>query len=200
VERVATVPYELPDGRVLRDRFRPGTVLPLLPLIGFLNRTVEQHGLRHPPLRATIIIDDPNLHHPTYGFIDFRRLARLAQRDGFHVGISTIPLDSWLANHHATAIFDAAKTNLSLHVHGNNHLLGELERSIPDSIGLAEMAQAIRRIETLERRSGLAISKVMVPPHGRCSREMIIRMSRIGFEAICMCPESSLTSHPELTD
>jgi hypothetical protein len=201
VERVvATLPFEVSDSGVLRDHFKPGTVLPLLPLVVFLNRIVEQHGLRPPPLRAAIVIDDPNLHRPTYGFIDFRRLALLALREGFHVGFSTIPLDGWLLNRRAAEIFNGAQTNLSLHVHGNNHLFCELERSVPDSVGLAEMAQAIRRIDKLERRSGLAIPKVMVPPHGRCSRETIIRMSRVGFEAICMSsPVSSFTRHPQLT-
>jgi hypothetical protein len=197
--RAAGVPAELGTEEILRDRFGPGAVFPLLPLVVFLNQVGDRHGVRRPPLRASIVIDDPNAHRPTYGFIDFRRLDALARAERFHVAFSTIPLDAWLADPRAAACFRGEQPALSFHVHGNNHLHGELGRDLPDERGLAEMAQALRRIERFERRSGLAIPKVMVPPHGRCSRATAARLARLGFEAICMSSSEAMhAGRPDL--
>jgi len=38
-----------------------------------------------PPLRACFVIDDPNLHWPSYGHLDYRRMAEHARRGGYHV-------------------------------------------------------------------------------------------------------------------
>jgi hypothetical protein len=184
-ERAAVAPAELVDGRPLRDRLRPGAVLPLLPLTVFMQKVAAQHGLLVAPLRASILIDDPNLHRPSYGFIDFRRLAQLAQREGFHVAFATIPLDTWLANRPAVDCFSGPDAPLSLLVHGNDHLHRELARPVDDDTGLRQLAQALRRVARFEARTGLSVSRVMAPPHGACSRETLTRLARVGFDALC---------------
>ena len=58
-------------------------------------------------LRASFIIDDPNLHWPRYGYIDYRQVAEQAAREGYHVSFATIPLDMWLTHEGTAEIFAA---------------------------------------------------------------------------------------------
>jgi hypothetical protein len=48
------------------------------------------------------------------------------------------------------------------------------------------VAQASRRIGAFERRTGLAVAKVMAPPHGHCSAEVFGGLRRLGFLAACI--------------
>ena len=84
-------------------------------------------------------------------------------------------------------IFREHPERLSLSVHGNNHTKRELGRAYSeDREGRSYCRQAIQRIERFERRTGLAVSRVMVPPYGACSEEMLAALPRYGFEAACI--------------
>ena len=43
----------------------------------------------------------------------------------------------------------------------------------------------MRRIERFERRSGVGVDRVMMPPHGLCSREVSSALAAVGFDALC---------------
>src|SRR5262249_35092289 len=60
----------------------------------------------------------------------------------------------------------------------------------------ALLRQAVRRIEQLEARAGLAVSRVMVPPHGACSARMLAEMPAQGFEAACISAGSLRAHNP----
>jgi hypothetical protein len=79
-------------------------------------------------------------------------------------------------------------------VHGNNNNKKELARSYTEPERIFLLKQAIGRIERLERRSGLAVSRVMVPPHGACTEEMLAELPVCGFEAACIS-HGSLRAH-----
>ena len=162
----AVVPRELAVGETLRNRLRPGAILPLLPLTSFLLRVAEASGLKRAPLRAAFLIDDPNLHRVRYGYLNFAELAARATTEGWHIAFATIPLDAWLVDRRAVRLFMSSKSQLSLLIHGNNHVKRELARLTTDEQALREMGQALIRIRGFERRTGLAVSRVMAPPHG----------------------------------
>ena len=44
------------------------------------------------------MLDDPNLHWPTYGFLDYAALVGSAKKHNYHVAIATIPLDGWFVH------------------------------------------------------------------------------------------------------
>ena len=73
---------------------------------------------------------------------------------------------------------------LSFAVHGNDHTSREL--TAPESAVEADevLAQALRRVAAFEQASGVQVSRVMVPPHGRCSDLVLTEMARAGFEAV----------------
>src|SRR5579859_8108445 len=109
-----------------REVFSPENFLAMLPVIHFLRELVFEGGFPSPPLRACFIFDDPNLHWPAYGFVDFKEIAARALRENYHVSFATIPLDCWYANKRAVQIFRENVPNLSLLIHGNDHLYHEL--------------------------------------------------------------------------
>ena len=120
---------------------------PCFPSSSFLRELTESHQWTRPPLRASFVLDDPNLRWPTYGFINFRSLATHATAHGYHVAIASVPLDSWPVSASAARVFVEAPVPLSLSIHGHAHLRHELERfrSVDEGSPRARPAAAANR-------------------------------------------------------
>jgi hypothetical protein len=185
VDLVAAGCEGLGEGRVLRDLLRPGRFLGLLPLLHFLREVSGKLAWSAPPPRALVIFDDPNLHWTSYGYLKLRELARSARTHGYHVAFATIPLDGFFAHPAAVRILRERSGEMSLVVHGAEHEGAELLRSRPGDQTRSLLAQALRRIESFEGRTGLRVERVMVPPHGVCSHETLRAMLALDFEAVC---------------
>jgi len=181
--RTAVLPD--PEAPSLLAAFGPGRFLGLLPLLTAL-RSIALGGDGEPtaPLPASIVIDDPNLHRPRYGTLQFAEIARVAHEIPLHAAIATIPLDAWYADRRAVETFRGAPGALSLLVHGNNHVSRELARPLSDADAVAQLTQALARISRFERRTGLRVSRTMAAPHGACSRPTIRRLARLGFRSL----------------
>jgi len=176
---------ELGEHETLREHLRAGCFMGLLPLLHFLDLVLGARGWTLPPLRASFVIDDPNLHWPSYGFLKYRDLINHASRHGYHVGLATVPLDGWLVNRRAASLIRENPSALSLLMHGNDHVAFELGR-LAERDAEPAIAQALRRIAALERRSGVMVDRVMAPPHGACSEPALRAMFRLGIEAACI--------------
>jgi hypothetical protein len=185
--RVALLaPRELGECEALRDRLGEDRALALLPLVEFLRDITAAIAWQPPPPAASYIIDDPNLHWPTYGYIELPTLARHAREHGYHAVLATVPLDTrWAHAGALDAIADSAGA-ISLAVHGNDHDGGELGRVDTTMAATALAAQALRRVARFERRTGHSIERVMVPPHEACSQATVAALVRCGYEAISM--------------
>jgi hypothetical protein len=168
--------------------------LEMLPLLHWLRETCSTTAYHGPPLRACFVFDDPNLHWPRYGFIDFGQIAIRAAKLNYHVAFATIPLDGWFTHKATAEIFRGSKNRLSLTVHGNNHTKKELVWNYTPSARESLLRQAIRRSERIEREAGFPVCRVMIPPHGACSEEMLATLPRCGFEAACIS-HGSLQAH-----
>ncbi len=177
---------ELGEAQTLRDHLCPGSFMGVLPLLHFLQQLLADEGWKLPAPRAAFVIDDPNLHWPSYGFLKYPQLAEHASRHGYHLAFATVPLDGWRVDARAVATIREHPAALSLLIHGNDHVARELAGLDSDSRAEAAMAQALRRIATLEHRSGLSVARVMAPPHGVCSEAALRAMFRLGFEAACI--------------
>jgi len=78
-------------------------------------------------------------------------------------------------------------------IHGNNHTTEELSRAeLQNPLELA--AQAIRRMERLEKRHGIAFLKVMEPPHGALAKTLFPHLLVLGYEA-AICTTELLVRH-----
>jgi hypothetical protein len=199
IHRAALTPDELEPTDSLRDALVPGRWLALLPLVHFLREVTSEIDWSRPPTRATFIIDDPNLHWWSYGFVDFRQFADDADDNGYHVAVATIPLDAWLVHPGVARLFRDRWEVLSLLLHGNDHTREELNQPRTDEEAARLLAQALHRIETLERHSRLRLSRLMVAPHGLCSEQMMHAMMLSGFEGLCYAWASPRSSDQPLT-
>jgi hypothetical protein len=186
----------LPPGRMFQEVFNGDRFIELLPVIHFLREVGRSESLEGPPLRACFIFDDPNLHWPRYGLVDFQQIAARAAEEGYHVSFATIPLDAWFTHKSTAELFRKNAKYLSLCVHGNNHTREELAGNYSQSARVSLLNQAIRRVERLERNARIRVCRVMVPPHGACSEEMLAELPRCGFEAACISHGSLLAYNP----
>lgn len=185
---VSGAPDELESREALRNRLRAGRFLEMLPLLDFLRDLGGEQDWSQPPLRASLVFDDPNLHATSYGHLRYVELARHAREHGYHASIASIPLDYRLTLPSAAAVFRRNPAELSLAVHGNNHEKLELLRVSADDAALGLAAQALRRTASLEARSKLSVSRVMCAPHEVCGEVVMRALLRVGFEALALEP------------
>jgi hypothetical protein len=185
LDRAAVAPAELSEAEPLRCRLGGERSLALLPLIELLRELDAGAAWNPPPPRATFVLDDPNLHWPSYGFLSLSELDRHATAHGYHLALAMVPLDARIA-HPAAARLLREGGEISLCVHGNDHFGGELGRVGEPAAALALAAQAQRRTASFAARTGVPVSPVMVPPHEECSEAMAAALARTGFAAISM--------------
>lgn len=187
ITELSTYPLaRLDPGEALREHLCAGRFMGLLPLVSFVSRLLGESGWKLPPLRACFVVDDPNLHWTSYGFLDYAELIEHATRHGYHMEFATVPLDGWLIKRKAVTLLADNSSVLSLAVHGNDHIARELARRSTDAEAEAAIAQGLRRVAALERRSGLQVEHVLVPPHGACSEAVLRATFRLGGEAACI--------------
>jgi hypothetical protein len=179
------------------NHFRERCWFAMVPLLHFLRRLLGPDGWPAPEPRASFIIDDPNLHHRSYGYIDFEKLANHAAAHNYHATIATVPLDAWYFDRKVVDLFQTYKKHISLMMHGVNHVADELARSYDEQDALRLLATGLRRIADLESRSGLAIARIMAAPHGAFAEFMADLMVRLGYEGACVSIGSLLRWNPE---
>lgn len=184
IDTALLIPGELAPEEALRERLCGTRSAALLPLVHLLREVTADETPPPPPLPASFLFDDPNLHWPTYGFVDLPALAEQARRHGYHAALATVPLDGWFAHPRALRALRDSEGALSLTVHGNDHYGGELGRPRTTAEALALAAQAMRRVHSFERRTGVEVDRVMVPPHERCSQATVAALRRCGFAAL----------------
>ena len=180
---------ELRPTETLRDLFKPGDFMSLLPLVQVLRQITDAAGWVPPPLRAAIVLDDPNLHWTSYGHVRFPALVEHARAHGYHAAVAAIPLDLWYFDRRSARIFQESSDAFSLAIHGNTHVRRELARTQSQEGAIRLVAQALARVERFERRSGLGVSRVMIPPHGDFDQMTLGALADHGFDAACWSPK-----------
>jgi len=186
VDLVGCELQELGEDQILRDQFKPGQFFPVLALTHFLRDAFGESIWQAPPLRAGYIVDDPNLHATTYGYIDFGELALHAKKHNYHIAMAMIPLDGWFTSRAAARIFKEHSDQLSLLIHGNNHTKRELAQEISADAIRAMLAQSLERVESFETKTGIKVWRVMAPPHGACFEPTMREMRRLAFDGIAV--------------
>ena len=182
--RVATpLPGLKPDER-LCQLLNGESFLRALPVYLFARAVAPGPRWEPPPLRACLVVDDPNLHWISYGRINYPLLAAFARAHRFHAAMAMVPLDTWWTHAGAAALFRNNADVVSLLVHGNNHKHFELAdpalRHTADELAL----EALTRMEQFEQQAALPVDRVMAPPHGVCRPEMMAALARQGYEGM----------------
>ena len=189
---------KLATGDILFDYFHRSRFFQVLPLLHFLREVTAGMGWDNPPLRACLMLDDPNLHWPSYGFLRYEKLLDEAKSRGFHVAFATVPLDAWVSHPAAVRLFRRHPDRFSLLAHGNDHIKHELSRSRTEKGYLRLAAQSLRRIDRLEKVTGLHVSRVMAPPHGDCTDGCLAALLEAGFEGVCAATNLLRKGNPRL--
>ena len=104
-----------------------------------------------------------------------------------------VPLDAWFVNPRVGPLFRENRASLSLCMHGNDHAHAELGAPLGVDDFTKLLAQGLKRIDRFEKRSGVSVSRVMVPPYGAFREEVADPMLKLGYEATCVS-RASLTS------
>jgi hypothetical protein len=180
----ACAPDELAADEPLMDRLRPRNFEALVPLVHFLRIVTAGRAWEPPPLRAIVHFDDPNLRWPSYGHLDYRKLLEHAERHDYHAAMAMIPLDARPVHPAAARLFREHRDRLSLLIHGLKHTHLELNQPVPAPARERAVAQALRSIEAFERRSGVGVSRIMCPPHGKASEQYLTTLMEFGVEAL----------------
>ena len=182
----AFAPEELGEQESLRDHLRIGRFMGLVPLLHLLKHVCRDLDWSEQPLRASFVIDDPNLHWLSYGYLKYPEMVTHATEHGYHVGLAMVPFDGWLASRRAASLIRNNPSALSLLMHGNDHVADELGRLTDDREAQIVLAQALLRTAAFERRSGVSVERVMAPPHEVCSKAALRAMFRLGFDGACI--------------
>jgi len=85
-----------------------------------------------------------------------------ARQSNFHIAMATVP-SMRVGKHGRRATFPGEPRWLSLLIHGNNHTHEELAQPIPQQKRISLLAEALRRIDALEHKSGVNVLRIMVP-------------------------------------
>jgi hypothetical protein len=176
--------------------FRASRWFAMVPLLHYLRQLLGPEGWPRPEPRATFIVDDPNLHHRSYGYINFEVLAAHSTTHNYHATIATVPLDAWYFNSSVAALFRKHKQRISMMMHGVNHVADELAREYTEEQAFALLAAGLRRITAFEDRSGLKVDRVMAAPHGAFTEAIADPMVRLGYEAGCVSVGSLVHWNP----
>lgn len=160
------------------------TFIDTLPLWLFFHALIGPGGWTPPPPRACFIVDDPNLHSVRYGHVSYRRLLEYARSEPFHIAMATIPLDGWWVSTTAAALFRDNPKVLSLLIHGNDHYHLELARDYTHEQRETVVAQSLERTRRLEQRAELRVDRIMAPPYGVCSPQMLELLWQRGFDGV----------------
>ena len=195
--RVAGPLTELEPTQLLRDALMSERALAIVAIIQFLRELCAGSDFQAPPLRGAIVFDDPNVRWRSYGFIDYPRLVRHADKHGYHAVMAMVPRDAGGAHAGTVSLFRRRRDRLSLALHGNDHLRNELMLAADHRSALSLGAQALRRIGRFEARTGLQVDRVMVPPHGMCSKSAAAALAALGFDALCALHPEPWTERPD---
>jgi hypothetical protein len=168
----------------LWDNFQEHRFFLLLTLVHFLRTAIGRSGWTPPPLRAALVVDDPNLRTMKYGGFDFRSVAGAARRHRFHMSVGVAPIDLARTSPAVAAFVRDHTDVLSLAIHGNNHLHHELLRTSDEAEALAMACDILRKVERFELRHHIPVSRVVVPPNEVCSETFLRALSRLPFNAV----------------
>lgn len=168
----------------INDRLR------IIPLLMFIKAAFKDRCWHGSNDYANLTVDDPWLIEP-YGYISYTDLCREAVKERFHVTFGFIPYNYQRSNRDAVEIFQQCQNNLSLSVHGNNHDFNEFRPA--GKIGLPgktstdidpnekDIIQALYRMNTFSRETGLSFDRVMIFPRGSFTRESLRPLKKHNF-------------------
>lgn len=169
-----------------------GYPLALLVPLMVLRMAYGEAAWHAPWALANFVMDDPTLDRGPLG-LDYERVVAVARAHDFHLTVATIPRELGLADPRVVDLLRREARYVSACYHGNDHDSYEFFLELPRHRFPArsradqtrKLAQAAARGTAFARRTGLALDRVMVFPHGLCGADLIPCLDELGFLATC---------------
>jgi hypothetical protein len=139
----------------------------LAPFILFLSHAAGDYAWHLDGHYANLTIDDAWLVQ-RYGHLDYAALLVEMEKHNFHTTIAFIPWNFDRSKADIVALFRAHPERFSICVHGNDHTHREFgsydTNSLKDQV--ADIKQAVARMERFTALTGIPYDRFMVFPHG----------------------------------
>lgn len=156
----------------------------LAPELMFLRYAAGDRAWHAPGNYANLTIDDAWLLEP-YGFVNYHGLLGEMKQHRFHTTIAFIPWNYDRSEPDMVSLFAAHPDLFSICIHGNNHVhqeFGTLDGH-PLSKQIADMEQAVARMEKFHALTGISFDRVMVFPHSVAPLETFAELKRANYLA-----------------
>jgi len=140
--------------------------LRIAPGLIFIRYCAGERGWHSLHYYANFTIDDPWLRQP-YGYADYKGLLGEMEKHNFHTTIAFIPWNYARSEPEVVSLFQHHPDRFSIAVHGNDHDHKEFTdyRSKSLALQVADLKQALARMERFQTLTGIEYDKVMVFPH-----------------------------------
>src|SRR5271157_4660470 len=157
-EQIHTEPVKTGD---LLKTFRP-----IAAVMMFVRYSLAEKGWHPVGNYANLTVDDAWLVEP-YGNLSFKALLKEMENHRFHTTIAFIPWNFDRSRPDVVRLFRDNSDKFSIAIHGNNHdhkEFGPFDKR-PFDEQLANIKQAVARMEGFSRATGIPYDRVMAFPH-----------------------------------
>ena len=156
----------------------------IAPMMMFVRHAAGDRAWHSVGHYANLSIDDAWLVEP-YGHLNYAGLVDEMERHNFHTTISFIPWNFDRSQAAAVSIFKDHRNRLSVCVHGNNHDHREFADfgSVPHNKQIANIQQALARMDRFSALTGVSYDPVMVFPHATGPEGTLTELKRYEFLA-----------------
>jgi len=162
----------------------------LAPALMFLRGSSEHEFWENDAPAACLVIDDPLLKSQ-YGFLEYKQLLGLMNRERFCTSIAFIPWNFKRSELGLAKMFRDNLRRYSLCIHGSDHTRGEFGTS--DETLLQQKAwEALQRMERHRELSGVGFDDVMVFPKCIFTTAAMKALKRRGYLAVANSSEFPL--------
>ena len=152
------------------------------PFLLFLNHAVGDYGWHLDGHYANLTIDDPWLIEP-YGHLDYKALLEEMEKHNFHTTIAFIPWNFDRSEADVVDLLRAHPERYSISIHGNNHAHREFGdyRDSPLQEQVANLKQAVDRMEKFRDLTGISYDRVMIFPHSVAPEATFTALKQLDF-------------------
>lgn len=182
--------FFLPEMKVIRplDASAPfstvGVFSRIAPMLLFVRYAAGDRAWHSPGHSANLTIDDAWLTK-SYGHLDYAALLPEMEKHNFHTTVAFIPWNYDRSDPAIAQLFREHPDRFSASIHGDNHDHKEFTdyRRVPLDRQVADIKQAIARMDAFQAKTGVAYSRVMIFPQGIAPEPTLAALKRYNFLA-----------------
>jgi hypothetical protein len=156
----------------------------IAPAMMFVHHAAGERAWHSVGHYANLSIDDAWLIEP-YGHLNYEALLGEMERHNFHTTIAFIPWNYDRSRSNVVALFRRYNDRLSVCIHGNNHNHAEFATYpiVPLEKQVANIQQAVARMQRFKELTRIYYDRVMIFPHGTGPENTLAELKKYNFLA-----------------